>query len=71
MRYKSIFQGKFIKILQKQTTTKLDYFCFRCVVCETTTRVIALHSQSMSIPECPRNWEEMWTGYSYYMVSKD
>lgn len=42
---------------------------YRCVVCETSTRVIALHSQSMSIPDCPGGWEEMWTGYSYLMVS--
>lgn len=22
----------------------------------------------MSIPDCPGGWEEMWTGYSYFMV---
>nr|8TYS_B Chain B, Collagen IV, chain Viking [Drosophila melanogaster]8TYS_E Chain E, Collagen IV, chain Viking [Drosophila melanogaster] len=43
----------------------------RCVVCETTTRIIALHSQSMSIPDCPGGWEEMWTGYSYFMSTLD
>lgn len=43
----------------------------RCVVCETTTRTIALHSQSMSIPDCPNGWEEMWTGYSYLMTTTD
>jgi len=37
-------------------------------VCETKTRVIALHSQSMSIPDCPGGWEEMWNGFSYFMV---
>lgn len=45
------------------------FFLFaRCSVCETSTRVIAIHSQSMSIPDCPGGWEEMWTGYSYFMV---
>jgi len=43
----------------------------RCVVCETTTKVIALHSQSMSIPDCPNGWEELWTGYSYLMTTTD
>lgn len=27
-----------------------------------------MHSQSMSIPDCPSGWEEMWTGFSYLMV---
>lgn len=40
----------------------------RCSVCETTTRVIAFHSQSMDVPNCPGGWEELWLGYSYYMV---
>lgn len=40
----------------------------RCAVCETRTRLIALHSQSMEIPDCPGGWEELWTGYSYLMV---
>lgn len=40
----------------------------RCSVCETTTNVIAVHSQSQSIPECPGGWEELWIGYSFLMV---
>ncbi|KAG8229547.1 hypothetical protein J437_LFUL009021 [Ladona fulva] len=39
----------------------------RCSVCETTTRVIAVHSQSISIPSCPSGWEELWIGYSFLM----
>lgn len=30
--------------------------------------MIAIHSQSMDIPQCPGGWEEMWIGYSYFMV---
>lgn len=40
----------------------------RCSVCEAPTRVIAVHSQSMTIPECPGGWEEIWVGYSFLMV---
>ena len=40
----------------------------RCSVCEAPTRVIAVHSQSMAIPECPGGWEEIWVGYSFLMV---
>lgn len=40
----------------------------RCSVCEAPTRVIAIHSQSMSIPECPGGWDVAWTGYSFLMV---
>jgi len=39
----------------------------RCAVCEAPTRVIAVHSQSMSIPPCPNGWEELWIGYSFIM----
>lgn len=40
----------------------------RCSVCEAPTRIIAVHSQSMDIPECPGGWEELWIGYSFLMV---
>ena len=41
---------------------------FRCGVCESPTRTIAMHSQSMDIPNCPDNWIELWNGYSFVMV---
>ena len=41
----------------------------RCSVCETPTRSLALHSQSMDVPKCPQNWQELWIGYSFIMVS--
>lgn len=40
----------------------------RCVVCEAPANVIAVHSQSMSIPECPSGgWNQLWIGYSFAM----
>jgi len=39
----------------------------RCTVCETETLVIAVHSQSMDVPECPGDWESLWIGYSFLM----
>lgn len=50
---------------------ELEKYISRCAVCETTTRLIALHSQSMEIPDCPGGWEEAWIGYSYYMQTSD
>ena len=41
----------------------------RCVVCETTANILAVHSQDMNIPDCPRGWESLWIGYSFAMVS--
>lgn len=40
----------------------------RCSVCEAPTRMIAIHSQTMEIPQCPGGWEEAWVGYSFLMV---
>ncbi|KAG5675946.1 hypothetical protein PVAND_005803 [Polypedilum vanderplanki] len=50
---------------------EMEKYVSRCAVCETTTRLIALHSQSMEIPDCPQGWEEAWIGYSYYMQTSD
>jgi len=43
-----------------------DYIS-RCAVCETTANVMAIHSQDMNIPDCPRGWESLWMGYSFAM----
>lgn len=40
----------------------------RCVVCEAPTNVIAVHSQTMEIPNCPNGWSSLWFGYSFVMV---
>ena len=44
------------------------HIIIRCVVCETKANVLAVHSQDMNVPECPRNWEGLWIGYSFAMV---
>jgi len=44
-------------------------FISRCVVCETPTQVMAVHSQSAQTPPCPPSWQGMWTGYSFLAVS--
>lgn len=43
---------------------------FRCSVCEITSNVIAVHSQTTLTPQCPQGWESLWTGYSFIMVRK-
>jgi collagen type IV alpha len=40
----------------------------RCVVCEVPSNVIAVHSQSLQIPDCPQGWEGLWIGYTFLMV---
>lgn len=50
---------------------EVEKYISRCSVCESSTRLIALHSQSMDIPDCPGGWEEAWVGYSYYMHTSD
>ncbi len=44
------------------------HFKIRCVVCEAPANVIAVHSQSVNIPDCPRDWSSLWIGYSFVMV---
>ena len=46
----------------------------KCTVCMSQGAVIAVHSQSTNIPECPRlpanaygQWESLWEGYSFLM----
>lgn len=49
--------------------TDIQNYISRCSVCESRTSIIAVHSQSMVLPDCPFDWEELWVGYSYLMVS--
>ncbi|XP_055501602.1 collagen alpha-3(IV) chain-like [Leucoraja erinacea] len=46
---------------------ELQPFISRCVVCESPAMVIAVHSQTIQIPPCPRGWKSMWIGYSFVM----
>lgn len=65
--FKVVFNYTLIE--HKKNVTKSFLNFRRCSVCETSTRIIAIHSQTMSIPDCPGGWEEMWAGYSYFMVN--
>ena len=47
----------------------IQHYISRCVVCEAPANVIAVHSQSLTIPECPNDWTQLWIGYSFAMVS--
>ena len=49
---------------------ELRRYISRCVVCDAPANVIAVHSQEMSIPECPIGWKGLWIGYSFAMVSE-
>lgn len=40
----------------------------RCVVCDAPSNIIAVHSQSLQIPDCPNGWSGLWIGYSFAMV---
>ena len=54
----------------KLSLLALTHFIFirRCVVCETQANVMAVHSQEINIPQCPRGWKGLWIGYSFVMV---
>jgi len=45
----------------------IEKYISKCAVCETPTKVVALHSQSMNVPDCPENWVYLWQGYSFLM----
>lgn len=40
----------------------------RCSVCEAPSVPIAVHSQDITIPQCPAGWRSLWIGYSFLMV---
>lgn len=48
---------------------EMQKYISRCTVCEVPSNVIAVHSQSLSIPECPYGWSGLWLGYSFLMVN--
>ncbi|MEQ2263600.1 Collagen alpha-2(IV) chain, partial [Xenotaenia resolanae] len=39
----------------------------RCSVCEAPSVAIAVHSQDITIPQCPVGWRSLWIGYSFLM----
>lgn len=50
------------------SASAVEPYIGRCVVCESPGPVIAVHSQSTSIPNCPTGWSSLWNGYSFLMV---
>ena len=65
-----MFLGKIYYAWSSKSIIDLYFqlFIFRCSVCETPTHVIAVHSQSIEVPDCPAGWQELWIGYSFLMV---
>lgn len=47
---------------------EIQPYISRCVVCEAPANVIAVHSQSLALPDCPQGWSSLWIGYSFIMV---
>lgn len=45
----------------------LKNYISRCVVCEARANVMAIHSQTSFVPDCPSGWESLWSGYSFVM----
>lgn len=49
--------------------TEIQDYISRCVVCDAPSNVMAVHSQTLVIPECPIGWQGLWIGYSFVMVN--
>ena len=52
-----------------QVGLEIKKYISRCSVCEAPANVLAMHSQSDTIPSCPNGWIRLWDGYSFVMVS--
>ena len=50
--------------------TQIESYISKCAVCESPSHVVALHSQSTDLPDCPLGWSPLWHGYSFAMVSE-
>lgn len=50
---------------------EIEPYVSRCIVCESATPLFAVHSQTMSIPECPEGYNPLWEGYSHFIASAD
>lgn len=44
-------------------------FISRCSVCEAPSNVLAVHSQSSAVPNCPSGWSPVWNGWSFLMYN--
>ncbi|EDO34169.1 predicted protein, partial [Nematostella vectensis] len=45
----------------------VEPYISRCTVCESHGPVMAVHSQSTTLPTCPGGWSSLWSGYSFLM----
>jgi len=41
----------------------------RCSVCQAPANVMAVHSQSSNLPNCPDGWTSLWKGWSFLMYN--
>jgi integrin beta 8 len=46
---------------------EIQTFISRCVVCDISTNILAVHSQTTEVPRCPNGWKGLWIGYSFVM----
>lgn len=46
---------------------QIRQYISRCSVCEVPSQAIAMHSQDITIPQCPEGWRSLWIGYSFLM----
>uniref|UniRef100_A0A3Q1FQ28 Collagen IV NC1 domain-containing protein n=1 Tax=Acanthochromis polyacanthus TaxID=80966 RepID=A0A3Q1FQ28_9TELE len=46
---------------------QIQPYISRCSVCEAPSQAVAVHSQDMTIPNCPPGWRSLWIGYSFLM----
>jgi len=52
------------------TGNDITPFISRCTVCDVPANIIAVHSQTIDVPLCPRGWRGLWIGYSFAMVRR-
>jgi len=50
------------------SNSAIQPFISKCVVCEAQSQPITMHSQAVTEPACPLNYESLWTGYSFMMT---
>lgn len=48
---------------------QIAQYISRCSVCEAPSQAVAVHSQDITIPQCPLGWRSLWIGYSFLMVT--
>ncbi|XP_013925870.1 PREDICTED: collagen alpha-6(IV) chain-like, partial [Thamnophis sirtalis] len=46
---------------------QIAQYISRCSVCEAPSQAVAVHSQDITIPQCPEGWRSLWIGYSFLM----